>query len=270
MQHVMPAGRLSGWLVRVAGAALAFGTLEVALTIGLSDVTSVGPTTLRLGALVAGALIAPTRFARWLWFAAIAAMVTLLVVLYTPLVERPTLSLLRADAAGAPADAIVVYSGAMTDAGEIGDIALSRLVSALEDAQRLGMRDVVVSVQSRLIEGRVVTTEQDQTRLVALLGGAITLHTVTNVRNTHDESLAFAALARTRGWTRLRATTDPLHARRACQTLEATGVSVMCAPSTPRNVTYSRLGTPGARLAVTRAALHEAVGLLVYKLRGWL
>ncbi len=266
----MPAGRLSGWPVRVAGAALAFGTMEVALTLGLSDATALSPNTLRLGALVLGALIAPTRFARWLWFTAMAAMFLLLIVLYTPLVERPALSLLRADAAGAPTDAIVVYSGAMTDAGEIGDIALSRLVSAMEDAKRLGIRDLVVSVQTRVIDGRVVTTQQDQTRLVALLGGAVTLHTVSNVRNTHDESLAFAALARTRGWTRLRATTDPLHARRACETLEATGVSVMCAPSTPRNVTYSRLGTPGARLFVTRAALHEAVGLFVYRLRGWL
>jgi uncharacterized SAM-binding protein YcdF (DUF218 family) len=205
-----------------------------------------------------------------MWLTTGLTALTLLLVLFTPLVERPVRSLLRADSPGVRADAVVVYSGSMTDGGHIGEMALSRLVSALDDAQRLGIRDVVVSEQAREVRGRIITTTDDQQRIAALLGGAVVVHVVRNVHNTHDESLAFAALARTRQWSRLHAVTDPLHARRACATLEATGVSVMCAPSTPRHVSFSQLDTPGARITATRAALHEAVGYAVYRLRGWL
>ena len=270
MNENLPAGRLSGWFVRAAGAALALGTMEMALTLGLALATGVGETALRLLALLLGALLAPTRAARWMWLIATTTAVLLLLVLFTPLVERPVRSLLRADAPGARADAIVVYSGSMTDAGHIGEMALSRLVSALDDAQQLGIRDVVVSEQTRDVRGRTISTVADQQRIAGLLGGAVTVHVVHNVRNTHDESLAFAALARTNQWSRLHAVTDPLHARRACGTLEATGVSVMCAPSTPRHVSFSQLNSPTARITATRAALHEAVGYRVYRLRGWL
>ncbi len=265
-----PAGRLSGWLVRAAGAALAMGTMEMALTLGLAQATGLGESALRLIALVLGALLAPTRAARLMWLATSVTALLLLLVLFTPLVERPIRSLLRADAPGARADAIVVYSGSMTDGGHIGEMALSRLVSALDDAQRLGIRDLVVSEQQRDVRGNMISTVADQQRLAGLLGGGVTVHVVRNVHNTHDESLAFAALARTKQWSRLHAVTDPLHARRACATLEATGVGVMCAPSTPRHVSFSQLDSPGARITATRAALHEAVGYTVYRLRGWL
>lgn len=266
----LPAGRLSGWLVRVAGAALALGTMEMAVTLGAAYATGVGETALRLSALVLGAVLAPTRAARWLWLSSAATATLLLVVLFTPLVERPIRSLLRADAPGLPADAIVVYSGSMTDGGHIGEMALSRLVSALDDAQRLGIRDIVISEQTREVRGKIMSTVADQQRLAGLLGGTVLVHVVRDVRNTHDESLAFAAVARTEQWSRLHAVTDPLHARRACASLEATGVSVMCAPSTPRNVSFSQLDSPGARITVTGPALHEAVGYLAYRLRGWL
>jgi len=89
------------------------------------------------------------------------------------------------------------------------------------------------------------------------------------VTNTYTESLAFAALARGQRWTHVRVVTSPLHARRACSTLEATKLTVTCAPATSRDVALTSLGSSDARLAVARAALHEAVGLLVYRARGW-
>ncbi len=268
--EVFPERRVRGWTVAVGGAALAVGTMEIALTLGLSDATGVGDSALRLLALLLGAVIACTRAARALWIAAAAATVLLLVVMFTPIVERPALSLLRADADGERPDAIVVFSAAMTDAGHIADVGLTRLVSGLDDARVLGVPHVLVSEQTRLIRGRAVSTAPDQQRIAALLGGGVQLHSVTNVSNTYNESLAFAAYARTRGWTHVRAVTSPLHTTRACAALEATGLTVTCAPATSRNVAFTRLGTPTARLVVLRAALHEAVGLVVYRWRGWL
>ena len=258
------------WVVRLGGAALALGAMEIALTLGLSDGTGLDHVTLRLVALLAGALLAPTRGARVLWIAAITACALLLLVMFTPLVERPAMSLLRADADGAPSDAIVVYSAGFTDAGHINDIALTRLVSALDDARTLGVPHIVVSEQIRTVRGRAISTVSDQRRIAELLGGGVTVHVVTDVVNTHDESLAFAAYARTRGWANLRAVTSPLHARRACETLEATGMQVMCAPATSRDVAIANIDSPGARLIALRAALHEAIGLVVYRWRGWL
>jgi uncharacterized SAM-binding protein YcdF (DUF218 family) len=244
--------------------------MEVALTLGLSDGTGFDHVTLRLIALFAGALLATTRAARLLWIGAIAVCVLLLLVMFSPLVERPAMSLLRADADGASPDAIVVYSAGFTDAGHINDIALTRLVSALDDAHALGVTHVVVSEQLRTVRGRTISTASDQRRIAGLLGGGVSVHVVTGVTNTHDESLAFAAYSRTRGWTNLRAVTSPLHARRACETLEATGMQVTCAPSASRDVAITNLDSPGARLIALRAALHEALGLVVYTWRGWL
>lgn len=258
-----------GWLVLSCGAALAAGTMEVALTLGLADALSAPHSRLRLGALIGGLLLARTRAAWWLWLTSIAALLVFLLVAYTPIIERPALSLLRADAEGPPADAVVVYSGAMTDAGHIGDIALTRLVSALDDVRRLGIPHVALSEQARTVRGRVIRSGPDQRRLVGLLGSGAQTHLVQDVTNTYTESLAFAALARAQGWTHVRVVTSPLHARRACSTLEATGLTVTCAPATARDVALTNLNSSTARLTVARAAIHEAVGLLVYRARGW-
>lgn len=258
-----------GWVVYLGGAALALGTMEVAITLGLAQATSTRESLLRTGAILLGLAIARTRASWWLWLASASVFIALLVVAYTPLIERPALALLRADAEGPPADAVIVYSGAMTDAGHISDIALTRLVSALDDAQRLSIPHVVVSEQARTIRGRVITTGADQRRLIGVLGGGAQPHVVSGVTNTYTESLAFAALARSQRWTHVRVVTSPLHARRACSTLEATGLIVTCAPATARDVALTNLGTSGARLVVGRAAMHEAIGLLVYRVRGW-
>ncbi len=265
-----PAARSHPWTVRLGGAALAMGAMEISLTLGLSDGTGLNHIALRLVALVAGAMLMTTRVARLLWAGSIAAAVLLMLVMFTPLVERPAMSLLRADADGTPSDAIVVYSASFTDAGHINGIALTRLVSALDDARTLGVPHVVVSEQIRRVRGRAISTVSDQRRTAELLGGGVTVHVVTDVTNTHDESLAFAAYARTQGWANLRAVTSPLHARRACETLEATGMQVTCAPAESRDVAITNIDSPGARLIALRAALHEAIGLVVYRWRGWL
>lgn len=257
-------------ITAAGGAALALGAIEIALTLGLSDATGIAAATWRLVAVLLGALLAPTRAARFLWLTAAGLAALMLLVMFTPLVERPALSLLRADAPSDAAEVIIVFSGAMTADGRIGDIALTRLVSALDDAQRLGIAHVLMSEQVRTLGGRQVGSGDDQRSIVRLLGPGVQAHVVSDVTNTYNESLAFAAYARTRGWSQVHAVTSPLHARRACATLEATGLRVTCVPATSRDISYSRVNTPGARLAVLRAALHEWVGYRVYRWRGWL
>jgi uncharacterized SAM-binding protein YcdF (DUF218 family) len=270
-REVFPASaRRRRWSAAAGGAVLALGGMEIALTLGLYEATTLDPVLLRMLALAVGAALALTRLAPVLWIGSAAAALLLLLVMFTPVVERPALSLLRADAESGSAQAVVVYSAGFTDAGHINDIALTRLVSGLDDARELGIGNVLVSEQVRRVRGRAISTADDQRRLVRLLGNGTTVHVVSGVSNTHNESLAFAAYARTRNWTHVRVVTSPLHSRRACASLEATGVRVTCAPSTSRDVAITALDSPRARLIALRAALHEHVGLLVYGMRGWL
>lgn len=253
----------------LTGGALALGAVEMALTLGLGDATRIGDTSFRVGALAIGLVLANTRAMRWLWAAPIALAGLLLLVMFTPLVERPARALVRADPPGQPAEVVIVFSGSFTDAGHIGDIALTRLISGLMDARRLGIPDLVVSVQERTVDGMQQSTLADQTALVAQLGGGVQLHSVRGVTNTYNESLAFAALARTRGWQRVRVVTSPLHSRRACAALETTGLLVTCAPSTSRDIDLAHLTRAQGRLHVARAAIHEYVGTFYYRWRGW-
>lgn len=258
------------WLLgALSGGARALGAMEIALTLGLGDATRVSDTTFRVGALAVGLALTNTRAMRVLWATAIALSALLLAVMFTPLVERPARALVRADPVGPPAQVVVVFSGSFTDAGHIGDIALTRLVSALQDARRLGIPELVVSVQERTVDGAQQSTLADQTALVEQLGGGVRLHSVRGVSNTYNESLAFAALARTHGWQQVRAVTSPLHTRRACAALETTGLRVTCVPSTSRDIDLAHLTRADARLRVARAAIHEYVGTQYYRWRGW-
>ncbi len=266
---VPPGGWPRPWLVRACGAVLAVALWELVMLLGLSQLFGLDGGLFRLLALVFGAVIAATRLSRVLWLAGGVLITVLFFVAYTPLVERPALAMVRVDDAIAPVDAIVVFSGWMTDAGALKGQGLDRLLSAMEDAHALTVPHVAASVIATEVNGRRITSRSDQERLARLLGGAVELHLIENVTNTYTESLGFAALARTRGWQHVRVVTSPLHTRRACAALEATGLRVTCTPATPRDVAYTVMGSPGARLTVFRDYVHELIGWRVYRWRGW-
>jgi uncharacterized SAM-binding protein YcdF (DUF218 family) len=89
------------------------------------------------------------------------------------------------------------------------------------------------------------------------------------VRDTHDEALAVAGMARQRGWSQVILVTHPWHMRRAAGAFEKAGLKVLRAPCVEGE--YDRLDlTPDNRLHAFRHWLHETVGYVSYRCRGWI
>ena len=95
---------------------------------------------------------------------------------------------------------------------------------------------------------------------------------VGRIRNTRDEAVAVARLFRERGWSRVLAVTSPVHTRRAAAALEKEGLEVVCGARRSRPAsTWRRSTAPGdRRRVVRRRSPTSAIGLFVYRRRGWL
>jgi uncharacterized SAM-binding protein YcdF (DUF218 family) len=64
--------------------------------------------------------------------------------------------------------------------------------------------------------------------------------------------------------------TSPTHTRRAAAALEKEGLVVFAVPAVETRFDLERLGWPGDRREAFAAIVHERIGLLVYRRRGWI
>jgi uncharacterized SAM-binding protein YcdF (DUF218 family) len=85
---------------------------------------------------------------------------------------------------------------------------------------------------------------------------------------THDSAVNAAALVRARGLKSAILVTSELHLPRSRLAFAAAGVPVFPVRAEERDV-WLRKG-PADRLSLLSAAIHEYVGLVYYRLRGWL
>lgn len=263
--------RAPGWLVRLAGAALAFATFTLADSLGIWEVIGI-PGWARLVIPVLGAILASTRAGTLLWLAAGTLTALSFIVSQTPLVKSPALSFIRADAerAGATVDAIVVLSGGITHEGRLTTAALDRLLTGIAEAKARGVRSLAMSVVTMTPGGIRVSSEPEQRALVALAAPELDVRFVYGVHSTRDEALAFAAMARTHRWQRVMLVTSPLHTRRACAVVEVAGLPVQCKPARARTYALSRLDLPENRRRVFADVLYESAATMLYSSRGWI
>ncbi len=94
--------------------------------------------------------------------------------------------------------------------------------------------------------------------------------------DTHDEALKVAALAKQRGWQRLILVTSAAHLPRAHATFAKAGLSTQAVPCDYVS-SYHRIGSvrwlhlPGhGSIHGFDVWLHEMLGTLLYRLRGWI
>ena len=163
-----------------------------------------------------------------------------------------------------------MLSSGVGEAGLVQGDGVDRLLAGAALAQRTGRPLVVSVIHPRRLEA--VSSLADQRRIAALAGLGDRLWTVDSVHTTHDEAVRMAALARAQGWRRVALVTSPTHTRRACATFERAGLAVVCTPALARDATWggpAPLRSPGDRLRATRLWLHEVVGWLTYRARGW-
>ncbi len=243
---------------------LALGQLGVPQIIGRGATADLG------WAAVAGAGLGLIGLQGVLWGALGLSAALVLLVGWSPFMEGRARAMIRSDplAAGAP-DAVVVLSNRLTTEGRIGAEGLSRLLGGFALARSDGARHIVLT-RIKEHEGRdSASSDQDQQELVARFAPGLTLHLIGPVKNTHDEAVATAALAREQGWRRMAVVTSPLHTRRACAAFEHEGLVVLCRPAVERAYAPDRLSGSGDRLSAFRDWAYEVLATFVYRRRGW-
>ncbi len=260
------------WSIRLAGAAVAIGIFALADALGVWSAVGAPPWIIRLLALAAGAVLAPTMVGSALWLLLGTLTCLTFLVSYTPIVRPLIAEFIRADtiALSSPPDVVVVLSGDLTDRGLITGMALDRLLSGAMLATQRGIPSIALSVTA-LEDGEFrADSERDQRALVAMLAPLAALHFVRDVHSTRDEAVAFAALARAQGWRRVMLVTSPSHSRRACMSLERVGLSVECRPADARTHDPGGLAGSEIRRLVFQDVLYESAATLLYRVRGWM
>jgi uncharacterized SAM-binding protein YcdF (DUF218 family) len=64
--------------------------------------------------------------------------------------------------------------------------------------------------------------------------------------------------------------TSPTHSRRACAAFEREGLAVVCVPAVETQFDVESLEKPNDRVRAFGPVIHERLGLLVYRRRGWI
>jgi uncharacterized SAM-binding protein YcdF (DUF218 family) len=95
------------------------------------------------------------------------------------------------------------------------------------------------------------------------------LHVVGPIRNTREEAVAVGEISRLMGWRRILSVTSPTHSRRAALALEREGLAVTSVPSVETRFDLETLDRREERIDALGALLHERVGLVWYRLRGY-
>ena len=275
-----PARAADGAVRRALRGAVLLALVWIALArLGLFDLVGVPELRwLPVGVLV-GMLLGWRRWLAPVWGLAAAAVVLLLVVSATPVMRAPVTALVamgRDPTATTPddpadADAIFVFSSAMTDAGLVAGQGPERLLYALALARASG-RPLVVSAIHPQGPAKAASSLADQQGLAALAGLTTPLVVIDSVGSTRDEAVRLAALARARGWRTLAVVTSPLHARRACAAVARMGLIVRCRPSPSRELTlagpFAMYGTE-QRVRAFGLWAYEWIGWWRYRAKGW-
>jgi uncharacterized SAM-binding protein YcdF (DUF218 family) len=186
-------------------------------------------------------------------------------VAFTPLAATVAAGLPRRDPPQA-ADAVFVLASGIHRDGGLTAASMSRILRGIEllaegEAPVLVISDLSYSLPSYAVATRRLLHHLKVDREMAVVGPTT---------NTREEALALARLYRLRGWKRVIVVTSPYHSRRACAAVEREGVEVVCSPSAETEFDAETLGSPSDRRHAFSSALHERIGLWVYRRRGWL
>ncbi len=194
-------------------------------------------------------------------------------VVFTPL-TRVLMNGLVVDEAPQKADLIVVLGGGMhCGAGELEASSLARLEKGLElwragYAPRISLSDTVGEIfgdarcPSLGLEARA--------RVQALYGTeGPEIVLLPQMRTTRTEALAVSDLVRERKWARVLLVTTPAHSRRAVGAFRKLGQDVVSVTSSEPRFDLA-LTAPADRLQALTPLTREYLGLLKYRLQGWL
>lgn len=213
---------------------------------------------------VGGALLVGPLGRRLLWATACFLALGLLVITATPVMAPRVQSIIRADPLQ-PADAVVVLGSSIERDGQLTPIAQERLLRGYEVlaaglAPRLVLTHLPEPFPSYV---PAVRAQMDR------IGLRHPIYETERIRNTHDEALAVAKIARKEGWKRVILVTSATHTRRGGALFEKVGLSVQCAPCEEREYDVRTLHSPFGRLLAYKAWVWDWIGWHIYRRRGW-
>lgn len=225
-----------------------------------------GPSSpLVLLAAVVGAALWVTKFRLLVTMGVGGLAILWLAVMFTPLSRWLHEDLPRRDPLK-PSPAVFVFASGLQADGDLTESSMARLLTGLEVVAS-GYADTLVLAELPPPEPSFEKAAQG---VIERLNLILPVETVGPVENSHDEAVAVADLYKARRWERLIAVTSPSHTRRAAAALEAQGVNVLSHPSYQPQFDRETLKDPDVRLRAFSAALHEWLGIWVYRQRGWI
>ena len=215
-----------------------------------------------------GAISWLTSLRKLLAFTVAALGILWLAVAFTPLTHWMAHDLPRRDSLQ-KADAVFVLASGLQSDGELSTSSMSRLVRGLELIGEGWAPRLILSEHPKPYP----RYRDAASKLLESLGLEAEIIVVGPTRNTHDEAVAVGEVVRARAFDRIIVVTSPSHTRRASAALEAEGVAVTSVPAQQIRFDFENLGTPFDADSHVRAfgpVLHERVGLVYYRLRGWI
>ncbi len=254
----------------LTGAALGFFFALVAKELDFGTLVSFhGDRALVVPAAAAiGGILGLARLERLVAGASALAVALWLVVAFTPLTHWMGEGLVRRDPVE-KADAVFVLASSLQRDGDLSTAAMSRLLGGLDLLGR--------GFAPRLILSELPPPSKRYRDAASNLMGALGLdHEILEVgpvSDTHDEAVAVGALARERGFERVLVVTSPSHSLRASLALETEGVNVISVPSMETQFDYENLRSSfegDDRVRAFGPLIHERVGLLYYRYKGWI
>jgi uncharacterized SAM-binding protein YcdF (DUF218 family) len=168
--------------------------------------------------------------------------------------------------------AVVVLSAAVNPNGTMSGEALDHLMTGLELTGRRNPPLLVTTTVRQSFPTGSVSSETDQSRIVAMSGGRVGWIRMRPGKSTRDEAVAVARSLLPQGISHVAVVASPMHTRRACSAFEAVGFVVTCVPARTRSPGGE--GSPGPwpldRLTVFGEWVYEVAGTAKYQIKGWL
>lgn len=188
-----------------------------------------------------------------------------LLIVYTPAANLLTVPLDRIQSAPMKSDAIVILSGGQYDDGSLNESSMERTIAAVR-LYHQGMAPLLLFSGGTQWHGR--STSALMGRLAEELGvpsSAIMLEEQSH--RTYDSAVNVAALIRRNGMRSTILVTSRLHMLRSKLAFEAAGVTLRPVLASEKNLWLVN-GTE-ERIVLLKDAVHEYLGLVLYRLRGW-
>ena len=219
-----------------------------------------------------GAVLRASPIGRMLHMMFVPIAIVVVIVSATPASETLAARWMRNDPIpDAGLSAIIALSAGLNPDSTIASEGLDHLLVALELIRAHKSTVLLTTGVEERFETGFVTSDADQSRIVALFGGGITWLRDAPTKSTREEAVGAAARLLPLGMQRIAVIASPMHTRRACASFEAVGFTVTCVASRTR----SPGGWPSSTWPVDRFArfgawIYEVAALAKYESRGWL